>query len=167
MEIGIIGESAIQVGSVGLLDACRVTQHARAKIARRRRRIDRTAKSGLDQRGHAARVIDMRVCTIAASAAIAALGIERFRRRDSSRRPWKKPQSMRSEPLPVSSKNIEPVTSRAAPRNVSRIAIPTYENPKPIPDRAAGVVPIFLASIGRANGASLAHRLHAVGHGFP
>src|SRR5690242_12418333 len=58
-----------------------------------------------------------------ASAAIASGGSLALRARASSRRPWYMPQSMRSLPALVSTRCIEPVTSCAAPRKRTVVAM--------------------------------------------
>src|SRR5262245_44200158 len=55
---------------------------------------------------------------IITSALTASGGGRRFFSRDASRRPWNIPQSMRMVPLGPSTRCIEPVTCRAAPRNL-------------------------------------------------
>ena len=60
---------------------------------------------------------------ITASAATASGGRREFRARDSSRRPWYIPQSTSSVPALVSTRCIDPVTSCAAPRKRTVVAI--------------------------------------------
>ncbi len=46
--------------------------------------------------------------------------------RDSSRRPWNMPQSTRMRPEVVVTRCMDPVTVWAAPRNLIRMANPTF-----------------------------------------